>query len=415
MQPTFRSRLGGTSLSKPVFLYVLVALLPALLIWQPAFPTATSAASVDSLRQERAAAEQAAKQARFEARQQQSLAEQAAARLEELRREMIAIEADMAATDRNIAETGAAIDQNLQEQAVLQSELGRVQKQADAMVRTLYMMRISQPDELQLYSGEPLSVREQKATQVTTLTQSVKALAIKIEEKKAAVERARQELAAKQAQLEQLRAQQEDRAEGLAIAQQEQAAIHANAEAAMLAAQEKARSAVAKERSIEQQISAALAAAAAAQRARQQAAQQSRSNVAPIARGTGVGARVSRGTVVGHLGSTGFSTGPHVHLEVRRNDVPVDPNPYLRDGTIAYPVSDYAISQWFGHTSYSASGAYNGAPHTGIDLAGPYGQPVYAPADGTVILNQYYGGYGNAWAMEMDNGLVVLLGHMTGN
>jgi murein DD-endopeptidase MepM/ murein hydrolase activator NlpD len=50
----------------------------------------------------------------------------------------------------------------------------------------------------------------------------------------------------------------------------------------------------------------------------------------------------------------------------------------------------------------------------GVDLAGPYGEPVLAPADGTVILNKWYGGYGNAWAEQLDNGLVVLLGHMTG-
>ena len=43
------------------------------------------------------------------------------------------------------------------------------------------------------------------------------------------------------------------------------------------------------------------------------------------------GQEVHRGDVIGYVGSSGRSTGPHLHYEVRIHDTPVNPHKYLRE------------------------------------------------------------------------------------
>lgn len=45
--------------------------------------------------------------------------------------------------------------------------------------------------------------------------------------------------------------------------------------------------------------------------------------------GARIGQKVAPGDAIGAIGSTGRSTGPHLHFEVRINDRPVDPRPFL--------------------------------------------------------------------------------------
>ena len=45
------------------------------------------------------------------------------------------------------------------------------------------------------------------------------------------------------------------------------------------------------------------------------------------------GEMINAGDIVGKVGSTGRSTGPHLHYEIRKDGLPIDPEPFLTVST----------------------------------------------------------------------------------
>jgi murein DD-endopeptidase MepM/ murein hydrolase activator NlpD len=75
------------------------------------------------------------------------------------------------------------------------------------------------------------------------------------------------------------------------------------------------------------------------------------------------------------------------------------------------PVRDIVFSSAFGVRSDPFRGS--AAMHSGIDLAGPLGTPVYATADGVVGRAGWASGYGNLVELEHGKGIETRYGHLS--
>lgn len=124
---------------------------------------------------------------------------------------------------------------------------------------------------------------------------------------------------------------------------------------------------------------------------------------------------VSAGDVVGSVGSTGLSSGPHLHLEVRNGNGTINPSPYIKSKPVNMPPA--WVSQGYG----VANSLYRSGYHTGIDYAGSSGAAIFAIDGGQMYRgcsNQMLGTRGNDYGyvaiVEHSNGTKSVYAHMSG-
>ncbi len=65
-----------------------------------------------------------------------------------------------------------------------------------------------------------------------------------------------------------------------------------------------------------------------------------------------------------------------------------------------------------GYQNYNP-GLYRTGYHTGIDIGVPVGTRLYAPVSGAVVQAGWNGGYGNSVTIRLDNGMTLILGHLS--
>jgi len=108
------------------------------------------------------------------------------------------------------------------------------------------------------------------------------------------------------------------------------------------------------------------------------------------------------------------------NLQLTAELVALDPE-LTATGKLLWPIPHATVSQGFGPTPYAFEAAYAGFPHfhTGIDLSVPLGTPVFAAADGVVVLARPMTdaagalvGYGNYVIIQHETGLKTLYGHL---
>jgi murein DD-endopeptidase MepM/ murein hydrolase activator NlpD len=97
-----------------------------------------------------------------------------------------------------------------------------------------------------------------------------------------------------------------------------------------------------------------------------------------------------------------------ISLGLTRNATPAD---WLRANSAPnlWPVEG-SITGSFGERIDPFNG--EGAFHSGVDIASSVGQPVIAPADGTVEFADFLGGYGRAITLDHGHGITTRYGHL---
>jgi len=115
--------------------------------------------------------------------------------------------------------------------------------------------------------------------------------------------------------------------------------------------------------------------------------------------------KVEQGDLIGYQGNSGWSTGPHLHFEIRPTTRTfVNPMSYIGNGTWGHPIPGARITCVYGNSCYSG--------HTGTDFSRYLGAPIYASAAGEIVKRVT--GRPNTYLSSYEYGNYVIIRHYNG-